>query len=150
VQGPGGIVVCINHVFSGKGRTMTVHTTITTQTQHPHRRLVVAAAGLAAAILAGAAVAVAVGTHGTEASTRPRSIFAQQSLPNSTAMSTIMALTPERLTGAFDSRYALATRKTGPTMGSVLASMSPATRRYTEAIMSLTFAQLAAGAAGSP
>ena len=33
---------------------------------------------------------------------------------------------------------------------SVLASMSPATRRYTKAVMNLTFAQLAAGAAGSP
>jgi hypothetical protein len=33
---------------------------------------------------------------------------------------------------------------------SVLGSMSPATRRYTEAVMNLTFAQLAAGAAGQP
>jgi hypothetical protein len=35
-------------------------------------------------------------------------------------------------------------------MASILASMSPQTRAYTKAIMSLTFAQLAAGAAGSP
>jgi hypothetical protein len=32
----------------------------------------------------------------------------------------------------------------------VLASMSPETRTYTKAIMSLTFAQLAAGAGGQP
>lgn len=38
----------------------------------------------------------------------------------------------------------------GPALESVLASMSPQTRRYTKAIMNLTFAQLAAGAAGHP
>jgi hypothetical protein len=35
-------------------------------------------------------------------------------------------------------------------MEAVLASMSPQTRKYTQAIMNLTFAQLAAGAAGQP
>ena len=35
-------------------------------------------------------------------------------------------------------------------MSSVLASMSPQTRAHTKAIMSLTFAQLAAGAGGHP
>ena len=35
-------------------------------------------------------------------------------------------------------------------MESVLASMSPQTREYTRRIMNLTFAQLAAGAAGQP
>ena len=35
-------------------------------------------------------------------------------------------------------------------MASVLASMSPQTRAYTQAIMSLTFAQLAVGAGGHP
>ena len=130
---------------------MTVHTRIAVQARHPHRRLAVSTAAAAAAILAATAVAVAAGTHGGAASTSPRSISAQQSLPNSEAMSTIMALTPGRLAaGAFDSRYALPAKQTGPTLASVLASMSPATRRHTEAIMSLTFAQLAAGAAGSP
>jgi hypothetical protein len=33
---------------------------------------------------------------------------------------------------------------------SILASMSPQTREYTTRIMNLTFAQLAAGAAGQP
>ena len=130
---------------------MTVHTRIAVQTRHPHRRLAVSAAAVAVAALAAAAVAIAVGAHRSAASARPRTISAQQGLPNSAAMSTIMALTPERLAvGAFDSRYAVPIKQTRPTLASVLASMSPATRRYTEAIMSLTFAQLAAGAAGSP
>ena len=38
----------------------------------------------------------------------------------------------------------------GPSVESVLASMSPQTREYTKRIMNLTFAQLAAGAAGHP
>ena len=130
---------------------MTVHTKIAVRTRHPHRRLVVSAAAVSAAILAAAAVAVAAGTRGSAGSTGPLASSAQQSLPNSAAMATIMALTPERLAaGALDSRYALPVKQTGPTLSSVLASMSPATRQYTEAIMSLTFAQLAAGAAGSP
>jgi hypothetical protein len=35
-------------------------------------------------------------------------------------------------------------------MQSVLGSMTPSARSHAEAVMSLTFAQLAAGAAGSP
>src|SRR5262249_12971252 len=67
------------------------------------------------------------------------------------AVSTLMALTPAELAaGAFGTSYALPTAKSGPTLQSVLASMSPETRRYTKRITGLTFAQLAAGAAGSP
>ena len=63
----------------------------------------------------------------------------------------IMSLTPKELaTGALGTSYALSSAPTGPTLTAVLGSMSPETRRYTKAIMSLTFAQLAAGAAGSP
>ena len=63
----------------------------------------------------------------------------------------IMSLTPEGLAeGALGTGYALPTAKSGPTPASVLASMSPQTRQYTKAIMRLTFAQLAAGAAGHP
>ena len=63
----------------------------------------------------------------------------------------IMSLTPARLAAhALGIGYALPEPETGPTVESVLASMSPATRRYTRAIMNLTFAQLAAGAAGQP
>jgi hypothetical protein len=63
----------------------------------------------------------------------------------------IMSLTPARLAaGALGTGYALPTVHRGPTVASVLASMSPQTRRYTKAVMALTFAQLADGAAGHP
>jgi hypothetical protein len=63
----------------------------------------------------------------------------------------IMSLTPAQLAAnALGTGYALPTKQSGPTVESVLASMSPETRRYTEAVMGLTFAQLAAGAAGHP
>jgi hypothetical protein len=63
----------------------------------------------------------------------------------------IMSLTPARLAaGALGTGYALPTTAKGPTVASVLSLMSPQTRRYTEAVMSLTFAQLAAGGAGQP
>ena len=62
-----------------------------------------------------------------------------------------MSLTPARLAaGALGLGYALPHVQRGPTMESILASMSPETRRYTRAVMALTFRQLAAGAAGSP
>ena len=53
----------------------------------------------------------------------------------------IMSMTPAQLAAKTSGR---------PALESVLSSMSPKTRRFTEAIMSLTFAQLAMGAAGSP
>ena len=66
-------------------------------------------------------------------------------------MASIMALTPARLAaGALGTGYQLPQAQHGPTMASVLASMDPKTRQYTEKIMALTFTQLAAGAAGHP
>jgi hypothetical protein len=63
----------------------------------------------------------------------------------------IMSLTPANLaSGALGICSASPTDQRGLTLKSVLASMSPSTRRYTKTIMGLTFAQLAAGAAGSP
>jgi hypothetical protein len=63
----------------------------------------------------------------------------------------IMSLTPARLaSGALGTGYQLPQRQSSPSVASVLASMSPQTRRYTESVMRLTFAQLAAGAAGHP
>jgi hypothetical protein len=63
----------------------------------------------------------------------------------------IMSLTPAQVAaGALQIGYLLPTHQTGPTVASVLASMSPETRRYTKAIMNLSYAQLAAGAAGHP
>ena len=63
----------------------------------------------------------------------------------------IMSLTAADLAAnALGTGYALPSAQKGPTVESVLASMSPQTREYTKRIMSLTFAQLAAGAAGQP
>jgi len=63
----------------------------------------------------------------------------------------ILSLTPAQLAGgALGTGYALPTAQHGPSVASVLASMDPQTRRYTQAIMALRFNQLAAGAAGQP
>ena len=110
---------------------------------------VVVAAGVAAAIFV---FATSTGTQ--KAHPRfPASAPARSSpvpLP-AHAANPIMSLTPARLAaGALGTSYALASAPSGPTMESVLASMTPETRRYTEAIMSLTFTQLAAGAGGHP
>jgi hypothetical protein len=85
-----------------------------------------------------------VGMLGAPASTSSAALDAQR-------VPSIMSLTPARLAaGALGTGYALPTVHRGPTVASVLASMSPQTRRYTKAVMALTFAQLAAGAAGHP
>jgi hypothetical protein len=66
-------------------------------------------------------------------------------------VASIISLTPADLAGgALGTGYALPTTQSGPSLAAVLASMSPQTREYTERIMNLTFAQLAAGAAGQP
>jgi Nickel responsive protein SCO4226-like len=65
--------------------------------------------------------------------------------------SSIMSLTAADLAAnALGTGYALPSAQKGPSVESVLASMSPQTREYTRRIMNLTFAQLAAGAAGQP
>jgi hypothetical protein len=62
-----------------------------------------------------------------------------------------MSLTAADLAAnALGTGYALPSAQKSPSVESVLASMSPQTREYTRRIMNLTFAQLAAGAAGSP
>jgi hypothetical protein len=62
----------------------------------------------------------------------------------------IMGLTPGELAGGGLGGYALPSGRSSETLEEVLASMSPQTRRYTEAVMNMTFEQLAAGAAGHP
>jgi hypothetical protein len=63
----------------------------------------------------------------------------------------IRSLTPAGLAAnALGTGHALPNAQKGPSVESILASMSPQTREYTKRIMNLTFAQLAAGAAGQP
>jgi len=63
----------------------------------------------------------------------------------------VLSLTPAQLAGVgLGTGYQVPNAQRSPSATAVLASMSPETRRYTEAVMRLTFAQLAAGAAGHP
>ena len=63
----------------------------------------------------------------------------------------VMSMTPAQLAGVgLGTGYQLPNAQRSPTAAAVLASMSPEARRYTEAVMNLTFEQLAAGAAGQP
>ena len=131
---------------------MTVRTTITAPVQQRHRSLAVWAIALAGLTIA-TVVAVLLTTGGRKgpSSAQASSSVVQHMHYNSAAMASIMALTPARFAaGALGTGYALPAKRSGPTMASVLASMSPETRRYTQAIMNLTFTQLSAGAAGSP
>jgi hypothetical protein len=112
--------------------------------------LIGVAAALAAAI---SWVALSFTADGGSAS-RPASALpaaASSPLQDAARDRSIMSLTPAQLAaGALGTGYQLPIARTGPTTASILASMSPQTRRYTRAVMGLTFAQLAAGAAGHP
>ena len=132
---------------------MNVQSTIAVPAQQRHRSLavwVIALAGLTIATVVAVFLATG-GRQGAGSTAGASSSSAPPARSNSAAMASIMALTPARFAaGALGTGYALPTSQSGPTLASVLASMSPQTRRYTKAVMSLTFAQLAAGAAGSP
>ena len=79
------------------------------------------------------------------------SYLGQRTGADTTRTPSIMSLTPAGLAAnALGTGYALPSAQTGPSVESVLASMSPQTREYTKRIMNLTFALLGAGAAGSP
>jgi uncharacterized protein DUF4242 len=70
---------------------------------------------------------------------------------DTTRSPSIMSLTAADLAAnALGIGYALPSTQQGPSVESVLASIGPQTREYTKRIMNLTFAQLAAGAAGRP
>jgi len=123
---------------------MSVHTTTEPLTRSRNRRLIAGAAVLAA-VATGAVLALTTGVGTTKMS----GSTPQASTPAPSF--SIMSLTPAQLAGgALGLGYALPSTQSGPTTASVLASMSPSTRRYTKAITALTFAQLKAGAAGSP
>ena len=106
------------------------------------------AAATAAITWAATTVATGGGHHAAAPSAPVRTPFTPSRTPK---VPSIFDLTPARLAaGALGTGYQLPVKHTGPTVESVLASMSPQTRRWTKAVMALTFAQLAAGAAGSP
>ena len=106
---------------------------------------------LASAVAAGTIAIVLSLTLGSGTGGQPAATTAAPAAPATQAPAWLMSLTPEQLaSGALGLGYALPTTTKGPTTAAVLASMSPETRRYTKAVMSLTFAQLAAGGAGSP
>jgi hypothetical protein len=111
----------------------------------PRKRtgLAVGIAVLVAACVAAAGLAL---SHGSGTTTPSASGQAAQATSHEV---TLMRLTPGQIAGGALGGYALPTAQ-GPSLQQVLASMSPQTRRYTERIMSLTFQQLAAGAAGHP
>ena len=110
------------------------------------------------AVLAVGTVGVALaltsssGGHTTDSAVAPKApALVASAAQDARRVPSILSLTPAELAGgALGTSYALSPAPTGPTAASVLRSMSPETRRYTKAVMALTFAQLAAGAAGSP
>jgi len=112
----------------------------------------------AAALATGLTAAVFVFAVGTGSEKNASTIPAKPPLTASPALARsgqgsgpIISLTPARLAeGALGTGYALPSLPSGPKRETVLASTSPQTRAYTKAIMWLTFAQLAAGAAGHP
>ena len=119
--------------------------------------LVVGIAALTAAVTwVISAYAFDSGGSTTTAATAPAvqgymSYLGQRAGVDTTRTPSIMSVTPAGLAAnALGTGYALPSAKKGPSVESVLASMSPQTREYTKRIMNLTFAQLAAGAAGQP
>jgi hypothetical protein len=141
---------------------MNVSTTIPQTVQIPRGRLFGLLAGVAALAAAVTwAVLMLVGDTGSSQAGSSATAYTP-SLPipavavtRATAtqprtVRSIMDLTPGDLAGGALGGYALPSLQGGETLEEVLASMSPQTRRYTEAVMNLTFEQLAAGAAGHP
>lgn len=130
---------------------MSASTTIPATVQIRRSRLVgliALAAALAAAITwVVLAFAFDGGTSKAVSSVEPG---VSRSQPSSMQQA-IMSLTPaQAAAGALDIGYQLSSAHHGPTVAAVLASMDPQTRRYTKAVMNLTYAQLAVGAAGHP
>jgi hypothetical protein len=118
--------------------------------QTSQRRWLVA--GIAALVLTGVIAAVLLlafrGSDQSSPSVTPSGPSAAQ---DATRVRSILSMTPAELAGgALGTGYALPATQQGPSVASVLASMDPQTRRYTQAITALTFNQLAAGAAGQP
>ena len=145
-----------------KGAEMSTYPSIPATVEIKRGRLfgLVAAVAVLAAAVTWILVAVAFdsGSSTTTAATAPSvqgymSYFGPHptAATDATRTPSIMSLTAADLAAnALGTGYALPSPQKGPSVESVLASMSPQTREYTKRIMNLTFAQLAAGAAGQP
>lgn len=134
---------------------MNVSTAVPATVEITRSRLLalIAAAAMAAAAITWMLVAIAFDDSASSTLSRrsPAPAPISSAASDARKVPSIMALTPARLAaGALGTGYALPTVETGPSLTTVHASMSPSTRRYTKAVTSLTFAQLAAGAAGHP
>jgi hypothetical protein len=135
---------------------MSASTSVPATVQIRRSRLV-GLVGLAAALAAAltwVVLAFALDSGSSSAAPSPRAVAAglgPSPMQEAARDPSIMSLTPAQLAaGALGTGYQLPTADRGPTVSSVLDSMSPETRRYTRAVMALTFRQLAAGAAGHP
>jgi hypothetical protein len=142
--------------LDGREDTMNISTTIPATVQIGRGRLfgLIGVVAALAAVITWMLLALAF-DNGTPAATS--NVQTDAVAPISSArqdarrVPSIMSLTPARLAaGALGTGYALPRAHSGPTMESVLSSMSSKTRRDTEAVTALTFERLAAGAAGSP
>src|SRR5262249_21953588 len=120
---------------------MSFHPTVAPSGRSQHTRFV---AGVAVLVVASV---LAVGMTLSFNSTSTTTPTAKPHLIHTTSL---MSLTPGEIAGGALGGYALPIVRDGTTLESVLASMSPQTRRDTERLMSLSFAQLAAGAGGHP
>ena len=131
---------------------MSLDTTLQAPPHHWRTSLAWGVSVLAAGVI-GAVLALAIddGTRTAGTSATKATVPVSSAATDARRVPSIMSLTPAGLAaGVLGTSYALPTAQHGPTLDSVLASMTPETRRYTRQIISLTFAQLAAGAAGSP
>ncbi len=143
-----------------KGAEMSTYPSIPATVEIKRGRLfglVVGIAALTAAVTwVLSAYAFDSGSSTTTAATAPAvqgymSYLGQRAGVNTNRAPSIMSLTPAGLAAnALGTGYSLPSASKGSSVESVLASMSPQTREYTKRIMNLTFAQLAAGAAGQP
>ena len=128
-----------------KGAEMSVSPSIPATVEIKRGRLfgLVAAVAVLAAVVTWALVVFAF--DDTSSTTTPASVVSSSPsvAQDAQKVTSVMSLTPAQLAaGAYGTGYALPTAQSGPTTASILASMSPETRRYTRAIMNATFAQL--------
>ena len=134
----------------GTSDSMSVYPTIAEKPGSRHAWLV-AAVAVAVALIAVAVASVIAFRSGSSTAVAVRNVPTDSAVADARRDQPLMSLTPAALAeGALGSGYQLPQAQHGPTLAAVLAAMDPQTRRYTKAIMRLTFAQLAAGAAGHP